>query len=310
MLSTIQHRFGGPEVVELVEVPRPRPASSEVLVRVVAAGLNPADWVTRAGEGLPFTPPFTLGWDVCGVVEEVGGEVGRFSPGDVVFGMPRFPEQARTHAAYVTAPAAQLARKPDALSAAEAGGLPLTGLTAWQILTRTAPVGPGDRVLITAAGGGVGHLAVQVAKSRGAYVIASARGSRHGFLRELGADEVVDYTAVDVAAVVRDVDVVVDAIGGAASAALVATLRPGGVIVPVRGGATEEIVAAAAARSVRASTFVVEPDGPGLEHLAALADTGRLRVHVERAFPLADAAGAHELGERGRTQGKIVLTVG
>jgi NADPH:quinone reductase-like Zn-dependent oxidoreductase len=307
VLSTVQHRFGGPDVLELVDVPRPQPGPTEVLVRVRAAGLNPVDWVTRAGQGLFAAPPFTLGWDVCGVVEAVGVGVTRFEPGDEVFGMPRFPAPAATHAEYTTSASRQLARKPAALSAVEAGGLPLAGLTAWQILVDTAAVGPGDRVLVTAAGGGVGHLAVQIAKARGAHVIATAREEKHAFLRALGADEVLDYTAVDVAAEVRDVDIVVEALGGASSAALVRTLRPGGLLVPVRGGVTEEI-AAAAGRSVRARTFLVEPDGAGLESLAALADAGALRVHVQHALPLTDIVAAHELGERGRTQGKIVIT--
>ncbi|MHB8295605.1 MAG: NADP-dependent oxidoreductase [Acidimicrobiales bacterium] len=308
MLAVRQRRPGGPEVLEVVEAQRPRPDPTEVLVAVRPAGVNPVDWVTRAGKGHLQTLPFTLGWEVSGVVEEIGVGVTRFAPGDDVFGMPRLPKEAGAYAEYLTAPSRQLALKPPSLSHVEAGGLSLAGLTAWQILSDTAHVAAGQRVLVTAAAGGVGHLAVQIAKARGAFVIATARSAKHRFLEDLGADEVLDYTSVDVAATVRDVDVVLDAIGGDHSVALLRVLRPGGLIVPVRGGATSEIAKAGTARGVTARTLLVEPDGAGLEHLAALVDAGQLRVEVEQALPLADAAEAHRLGEAGRTRGKMVLT--
>lgn len=169
MQTIRQQAYGGPEVLELVEVDRPSPRPTEVLVRVYASGVNPVDWKTRAGAGVPLPPPLTVGWDICGVVEEVGLGVTRFQPGDEVFGMPRFPGEAGGYAQYVTARARQLARKPTRLSREEAGGAALAGLTAWQILVETTDVQPGQRVLVTAAGGGVGHLAVQIARARGAH---------------------------------------------------------------------------------------------------------------------------------------------
>ncbi|MEU8837381.1 NADP-dependent oxidoreductase, partial [Streptomyces sp900116325] len=213
------------------------------------------------------------------------------------------------YAEFVTGPSRQFARKPVSLSHTEAGGLPLAGLTAWQILVDTADVCPGQRILITAAGGGVGHLAVQIAKARGAYVIATARADKHAFLLGLGADEALDYTRMSIADEVRDVDVVVDAMGGAHSLTLLQVLRPGGLIVPVLGGTTPEIDAAAASHGVRARSFLVEPDGAGLQELAALAEAGRLRVEVATALPLEQVAKAHAIGELGRTRGKIVLTM-
>ena len=175
MRAIRQQTLGGPEVLELVDVPRPEPAPTEVLVRVAAAGVNPVDWKTRTRGGFLGSPPFTVGWDVAGVVEEVGRGVTRFEPGDRVFGMPRFPREAAAYAEYITSPSRQLARTPEELDDVHAAALPLAGLTAWQALVETAGVEEGHRVLILAAAGGVGHLAVQIAKARGAYVVGWAR---------------------------------------------------------------------------------------------------------------------------------------
>ena len=304
-----QDVYGGPEVLRVVEVDDPEPGPTEVLVRVHAAGVNPVDWKVRAAPGFFDHTPFTVGWDVSGVVEAVAPGVTRFVPGDELFGMPWFPREAAAYADYVTAPSRQFARKPAALTHLEAGGLPLAGLTAWQILVDTADVQPGQRVLITAAAGGVGHLAVQIAKARGAHVVGTARAAKHDFLRELGADEVIDYTAVDVAAATGDIDVVVDALGGESSLQVMPTLKPGGLLIPVTGGSDDEIEVAARDQGVHLALFLVEPDHVGLEALAALADAGQLRVEIDAVFPLEQVAAAHERGETGRTRGKIVLAV-
>ena len=305
-----QQILGGPEVLELAEVARPEPAPTEVLVRVAAAGVNPVDWKVRTRGGLLGQPPFTVGWDVGGVVEEVGFGVTRFAPGDRVFGMPRFPREAAAYAEYVTSPSRQLARTPERLSDVEAGALPLAGLTAWQTLVETADVQPGQRVLILAAAGGVGHLAVQIAKARGAYVIGTARTEKHAFLTELGADETVDYTSEAVEERVRDVDVVLDLVGGEESTRTLQTLRDGGVYLAVPSGAGIDLLREHAGDRVRVTSILVEPDRAGLEALAELVARRELRVRVSQTFPLEDAARAHELGETGRTQGKLVLTVG
>lgn len=308
MRAIRQESFGGPDVLQLVEVARPEPRPTEVLVRVHAAGVNPIDWKSRAAPGLFEAPPFTVGWDVSGVVETVAMGVNRFAPGDEVFGMPWFPREAGAYAEYVTAPSRHFATKPAGLSHVDAAGLPLAGLTAWQILVETADVQPGQRVLVTAAAGGVGHLAVQVAKARRAYVIGTARGVKHEFLRALGADEVIDYTAVDVATATGDLDLVVDLLGGESSVRAVPTLRPGGLLVPVTAGGDPAIHTAAAEHGVRVARFLVEPDHAGLEGLAALVDAGQLRVEIDTVLPLAQAPKAHEIGQAGRTRGKIVLT--
>jgi NADPH:quinone reductase-like Zn-dependent oxidoreductase len=309
MRAVRQQTLGGPEVLELVEAPRPDPAPTEVLVRVAAAGVNPVDWKTRTRGGFLGEPPFTVGWDVAGVVEELGRGVTRFEPGDRVFGMPRFPREAAAYAEYVTSPSRQLARIRDGLGDVEAGALPLAALTAWQALVETADVGPAQRVLILAAAGGVGHLAVQIAKARGAYVIGTARSPKHAFLAGLGADELIDYTSEPVEDAVRDVDVVLDLVGDEASGRTLATLREGGWFIRVPSASGVEPLREAAAGRARVTGILVEPDRTGMEAIAALAAAGELRPHVSHTFPLADAARAHALGEIGRTQGKLVLTV-
>jgi NADPH:quinone reductase-like Zn-dependent oxidoreductase len=310
MRAIRQETLGGPEVLELVDVPRPEPGPSEVLVRVAAAGVNPVDWKTRSRGGVLGQPPFTVGWDVAGVVEEVGPGVTRFAAGDRVFGMPRFPREAAAYAEYVTAPSRQLARIPGGLTDVEAGALPLAGLTAWQALVETADVGAGTRVLILAAAGGVGHLAVQIAKARGAHVIGTASAAKHAFLAKLGADEAIDYATEDVVAKAGEVDIVLDLVGGDLSLSVLPAVRDGGLLIVVPSLAGLDAVREAAADRIRVTGILVEPDRTGMEALAVLVESGALRSHVERTFPLADAGRAHELGEVGHTTGKLVLTVG
>jgi NADPH:quinone reductase-like Zn-dependent oxidoreductase len=309
MRAVRQRSLGGPEVLELVEVRRPVPAPTEVLVRVAGAGVNPVDWKTRARGGFLGEPPFTLGWDVAGVVEEVGPGVTRFEPGARVFGMPRFPREAGCYAEYVTSPSRQLAATPEGLGDVEAAALPLAALTAWQALVETADVQPGQRMLVLAAAGGVGHLAVQIAKARGAYVIGTARAAKHPFLAELGVDEAIDYTEEVVAERARDVDVVLDLVGGESSEDALSSLRDGGLFVAVPSSSGLAALREAAGDRVRVTGILVEPDRAGLEAIARLVTAGALRVAIAATFPLAEASRAHELGETGRTQGKIVLTV-
>jgi NADPH:quinone reductase-like Zn-dependent oxidoreductase len=302
--------FGGPEVLALADLPRPEPLPTEVLVRVVAAGVNPVDWKTRAGRGMAAVlgdPPFVVGWDVAGVVEAVGRGVTTLAPGDEVFGMPWFPRAAGGYAEFVTAPSRQFARKPAALTFEQAGGFALAGLTAWQILVDTANVQPGQRVVVTAAAGGVGHLATQVAKARGAHVLGTARAAKHDVLRRFGVDEPIDHTTADVAAAVGEADVVVDLVGG--SADLVPTLRPGALFVNVPSGAPEGLADEVGARGARYTGFLVEPDHEGLYALSQIVEDGELTVEVEQTFPLEQAAAAHARGEAGHTTGKLVLTM-
>lgn len=311
MRTITQNSVGGPEVLELAEAPVPEPLPTEIRVRVAAAGINPVDWKTRAGSGMAPVlgdPPFTLGWDVAGVVDALGPGVTRFAVGDEVFGMPWFPRQAGGYAEYVTAPSRHFARRPSGLSAVEAGALPLAGLTAWQCLVDIADVAPGQRVLVHAAAGGVGHLAVQIAKARGTHVVGTASAGKHDLLRSLGVDEAVDYRSVAFEEVVEPVDVVYDLLGGETAERSLEVLKPDGLMISLPSAAAKAAMDAAAARGMRATGMLVEPDGDGLESLAALVVEGRLRVLVAETFPLERAADAHRLGEQGRTTGKIVLT--
>jgi NADPH:quinone reductase-like Zn-dependent oxidoreductase len=310
MRAVTQDTFGDPSVLHIVDVPKPTPIPSEVLVRVQATGINPVDAMVRSG-AFPMLgqPPFILGWDISGVVEEVVPGVTRFEAGDEVYGMPFFPRVANGYAEYVAVPSRQLARKPATLDHAHAAALPLAGLTAYQGLVDVADVSPGDRVLIHAGGGGVGHLAVQIAKARGAHVIATASAAKHDFVRSLGADEVVDYRAVDITRAIGDMDAVLDTVGGPVGRQSIDVLRPGGLLLTVVDRADAELRAATVAAGRRFAGLTVEPDYVGLEALAALVEEGKLRPHVEHALALDDAAKAHELIESGRTQGKIVLVV-
>ncbi|WSU53420.1 NADP-dependent oxidoreductase [Streptomyces sp. NBC_01092] len=315
MRAVVQHAFGGPEVLQVQEVPRPVPLPTEVLVRVHAAGINPVDWKTRAGGGMAGVlgePPFTLGWDVSGVVEEIGFGVTALKPGDEVYGMPWFPRAAGGYAEYVTAPARQFARKPANISHEQAAAVPLAALTAWQALVDTAGIRPGLRVLIHAAAGGVGHFAVQFAKHLGAQVTGTASRPRHDWLTELGADELIDYTAVRFEESAKDIDVVIDLVGDAhdnTSTRSLDVLRPGGLIVAIPAGVSPELLEAAQSRGLRTSPFLVEPDGPALTRIAHLIDSGEVSVEVEEVFPLEQAAQAHTRGESDRTRGKLVLRV-
>ncbi|MEV8554748.1 NADP-dependent oxidoreductase [Streptomyces glaucescens] len=306
MRAVVVEQWGGPEALVEREAERPEPGLSEVLVRVHAAGVNPVDWKTRAsGALIEWGAVPAVGWDVSGTVEAVGPGVSVHRPGDEVFGMPLFPRQAGGYAEYVVAPARHFAPKPAGLTHVEAAALPLAALTAWQALVDAADVRPGQRVLVHAAAGGVGHFAVQIAKARGAHVIGTASAAKHDLVRELGADEVVDYRAVRFEDVVSDVDVVLDGLGGETAERSLKVLRSGGLLITLPG--PDDVPAAA--DGVRAAWMLVEPDHLGLREITALVERGALRPVVETVLPLEEAAQAHRIGERGRTTGKIVLTV-
>lgn len=307
MRKVIQNSFGGPGVLQLVDAPRPAPRFGEVLVRVHASALNPVDAAVRSGQfPLLGEPPFTLGWDISGVVEEAGPGA-RFAVGDEVYGMPFFPREAGGYAEYVATPSRQVARKPASLDHVHAAALPLAALTAWQGLVDAAQLDQGQSVLIHRAAGGVGHLAVQIAKSRGAHVIALASAGKHEFVRGLGADEVIDYRTTDFTEVLHDLDVVFDS--NSEGARSLGVLRPNGVLVTIMEHGDPQLAAATTVAGRRFAGVTVEPDHASLEAITALVEAGRIRPHVSETFPLAEAAKAHELIGTGRTQGKIVLTL-
>ena len=309
MRAVTQRSFGGPDVLEVVETELPQPGPAQVLVRVEAIGLNPVEAYIRAGHfPLLGPPPFTLGWDIAGVVERVTHGVYRLAEGDRVFGMPAFPGPAAGYAEYVAARSRHLARVPDGLDAVSAAALPLAGLTAWQSLVDGARVRPGQHVLVHAAGGGVGHLAVQIAKALGARVTATASARKVAFVKGLGADTVIDYREGDLADQVRDVDVVLDGVGGDTAERSLPVLRPGGILVTIVRHSDPALRAAVEASGRRFVGVGVEADSAGLDALADLVRDGKLRVHVQETFPLARIADAHRALEAGHLTGKLVVT--
>jgi NADPH:quinone reductase-like Zn-dependent oxidoreductase len=331
MMKAIRlHEFGGPDVLRHDEVSVPAPKAGEVLVRVHAVGVNPPDWYLR--DGLTVMPaeirpkielPVTPGTDVSGVVEAVAPDVDGFAVGDEVFGMLRFPGfDGSTYAEYVVAPASDLARKPAGIDHVQAAGAPMAGLTAWQFLIdvghdhpspfqahrhRPVAIDAGTTVLVNGAAGGVGHFGVQLAKWKGARVIAVASGGHESFLRELGADEFIDYTTTRPEEVVHDLDLVLDTVGGPTSRRFLPTLERGGALFPVFFGEfdPDEV----ARLGVTVSMAQVRSNGPQLAELGRLLDDGTVRVAIDSTFPLARAREAHERAARGHIRGKIVLSV-
>ncbi len=294
-----QKTVGAASVLEVAEVPKPVPGPGQVLVKVGAAGVNPVDTYIRAG-GFPALgePPFTLGWDVAGTVEQDGEG---FSAGDEVYGLLTFPGTGGAYAEYVAVDASDLAPRPSYLTVEEAGAVPMVALTAWQALVGRGGLSAGQRVLIHAAAGGVGHVAVQIAKAQGAYVIGTASAAKHDFLRSLGADELIDYRHEDFTSI-EPVDVVFDLIGGDYAERSAKVLKPGGVLVSIIPGNPGFDVDRAVDLGVRFELFLsVSASG------ADLAALPQLRVQLDHIVPLADAAKAHELVESKRTTGKVVL---
>jgi NADPH:quinone reductase-like Zn-dependent oxidoreductase len=304
-------RFGPPDVLEVVSVPVPSPGPGEVVVRVRAAGVNPVD-VGAAYGPLPFGPPprfpAPCGWDVAGEVVAVGAGVDSFAERDAVFGLAGFPAPAGTFAEYAAVSAADLSHRPDGMDWPQAGGLPLVGLTVLQAFAAIGGPRSGQRVLVEAAAGGVGHVAVQVAKSAGCYVLGSASAPKHDFLRSLGVDEPIDYAAhPDVYRDREPVDVVLTSSEAPAAAEAVASVAPGGAVVSIKNGITGEVAAAAADRGVRHANMLVHPDAAGLAELAGMVVAGRLRVHVSDTFALAEVVAAYRAVATGHTTGKVVL---
>ncbi|ORE98390.1 alcohol dehydrogenase [Aurantimonas sp. 22II-16-19i] len=327
------HAFGGPEVLVYEDAPKPLPSPGEVLVRVRAVGLNPPDWYLRDGYGMlppEWRPevafPAIPGTDVSGIVEAVAGDVEGFAAGDEVYAMVRFPGglagQSRAYAEYVTVPASEVALKPARIDHEHAAGAPMSLLTAWQFLVDPGhdepnPLQPrpheplpldGRTVLVNGAAGGVGHFAVQIAKLKGAHVIAVASGRHETLLRGLGTDDFVDYARAAPEDTVRGIDLVIDTVGGPDTGRFLRTLKRGGALFPVFplgfAGADE-----AERLGVTVSTTQVRSSGAQLAELARFLDDETIRVVIDSTYRLADARKAHERAAQGHIQGKIILTV-
>lgn len=315
MRAMVIDKTGGPE--ELVErnIPTAVPAIGEALVRVEAAGVNPIDAKTRAGRGasgLIREYPAVLGIDFCGTIVAPAFDTHQFQPGDRVYGMVSVPRLSGSYAEYLTVPVIAIAPAPPTLTGVQAAAVPCAALTAWGCINSVGALKRGQRVLIHAAAGGVGHVAVQLARLAGAHVVATASERNATWLREIGANEVIDYRTTRFEEATGDIDLVVDLIGNvhdSTGTRSLSVMRPGGLLISVPSGSWPEFRADAAAAGVRATDIKALTNTATLTAIAELIDSGKLTVHVDREFPLEDAAAAHRLLEEGHTRGKLVLSV-
>jgi NADPH:quinone reductase-like Zn-dependent oxidoreductase len=310
MRAVSQDELGGPEVLKVGGLPTPEPGVSEILIRVHAAGVNPIDGANRATGAFVGQPPFVLGWDVSGTVEVVGPGVTLYKPGDDVFGLLPFPQGHGAYAEYAVGPTRVFAPKPDRIDHVEAAAIPMVGLTAWQALVDTARVREGSCVLINGAAGGIGHLAVQIAKARGGHVTALASAADLDFVRSLGADEAIDYNGEDFTEAVGLQDVVLDVVGGDYPARALDVLRPGGILVSTQPPTLAPLAELAAERGIRLAGIIVEADQVGMLALADLAATGRLVPTIAATFPLEEAAAASATGDVAASDGRFPLEDG
>jgi NADPH:quinone reductase-like Zn-dependent oxidoreductase len=297
MRAVVIHETGDPDVLRYEETDRPEPGDGEVLIRVHAASVNPADWKNRRGSG-PL--PRVLGFDMSGTVET--SRAAGFAEGDQVFGI----SASGGYAEYSTASAAAIARKPEGVSHEQAAAIPVAGLTAWQALFDRGGLEGGQTALVAGAAGGVGHFAVQFAKVTGARAIGTGSTRNRDFVLGLGADQYVDYTQQEVGEAVSGADVALDTVGGEVTASLLPAVRDGGMLVTIASAPPEE---AARERGVRAELLVNSPSPEQLARIAELVRSGDVRVEIAEAMPLADVKRAHELSEGGHVRGKLVLTL-
>jgi NADPH:quinone reductase-like Zn-dependent oxidoreductase len=305
------HNYGGPEVLQYEDAPRPKPQAGEVLIRVHAAGVNPIDWKVREGYMKDFWPhkfPLILGWDLSGMVEEIGpgpAAAGRFKKGDEVYSVPDVSRDG-AYAEYIVVRESEVALKPKSLHHVRAAAVPLAALTAWQALFDAGQLKRGQRVLIHGGSGGVGHVAVQLAKWKGAHVLATASTKNQELLRELGVDEPIDYTKQKFEDVARDVDLVLDLIGGETQERSWSVLKKGGVLLSL---VQPPSVEKAKALGVRAAFVAGHPNGAQLAEIANIIDSGSLTPVINRILPLSEVRRAHELSKSAHTHGKIVLRI-
>jgi NADPH:quinone reductase-like Zn-dependent oxidoreductase len=310
--KVIQKSFGGPEVLEVIEIPQPEPqelGAGEVLVRIAFAGLNAVDWKTRAGGGAAPALgdlPFTVGWDFSGTIEAIADDVSEFAPGDRVFALSKFPTQAAAYADYAVAAANELVATPASVTDEAAAALPLAALTAWQALIEVVP---GQRVLIHGAGGGVGHLAVQIARNLGAYVIGTGSGSKRDWVISLGANEFIDYRRDDfVSQLAPDkVDLVLDFVGGHTGLESVKIIKPGGLLLQFPAGIDPDAQSAAEAAGVGIAGPFVHIDKAQLSEIADQVAAGKIEVTVAAVYGLDRIGEAHRVLEDGHVAGKLVV---
>ena len=309
MKAIVIEQYGGAEELVEKELSKPVIQDNQVLIEMHATSINPIDWKVREGylkEMIPLEFPLILGWDAAGVVSEVGKNVTNFNVGDEVFARPAMP--SGTYSEYVAVEEELVALKPKSLSFKEAASVPLAGLTAWQCLVDFGQIKEGDKVLIHAGSGGVGSFGIQIAKSFGAHVISTASGKNEAFLKELGVDEFINYETTDFADVVKDVDLVVDTMGGEILEKSQNVVKKGGRLVSITGQPDAEV---AKANQITAESFWLNPNGKQLAELGELMEQGKVKAHIGHTFPLT-AEGlrdAHELSATHHAKGKIVIEI-
>ncbi|WP_128515084.1 NADP-dependent oxidoreductase [Tabrizicola thermarum] len=303
------HAYGDPSEIRIEDAPLPTLNDDDVLIRTVATSVNPVDWKIRKGylkSYIPYEMPLIMGWDVSGIVEKTGAAVTKFKPGDAVYSRPDIRRNG-AYAEFIAVRESEIAFKPATISHIEAASLPLVSITAWESLFTTANLTSGQRVLIHAGAGGVGSIAVQLAKARGAHVTATASAAKLALVKSLGADEVIDYRCQDFASVAKDMDVVFDTLGGEVQEKSWSVLKPGGMLVSITDRPSEE---RAKAEGKRAGYVFIDPNAAILTELARMVDAGQVRPVIGAEFGLNDTAKAQELSETGRATGKIVIYVG
>jgi NADPH:quinone reductase-like Zn-dependent oxidoreductase len=306
MKAVVAHEYGAPEVLKFEEVPRPEPKEDEVLVRVIASGVNPADPLTLSGKyarefgtHLPLIP----GYDIAGIVEKTGAKVTNLKAGDAVYGYPTF---GGGWAEYVTVKQWEVAPKPKTLNFAEAAAVPMGALTAWQALVDTAQLHPGQTILVHGGSGGVGSFAVQIAKARGARVIATASTANQDLLKQLGADVAIDYTKTRFEGVAKDLDAVLDPVGKETLARSYGVVKKGGIVMSL---VARPDPVELEKRGIRGAAISVHPDAEDLAEIARLIDAGKIKPVVTEVLPLGEAIAAQRQAETHHTRGKLVLRI-
>jgi len=314
MKAAVLHRFGKPEELQISEIDKPGVQQGKVLLRVAAIGINPVDTKIRAGTNVKakqLALPAVLGWDVCGIVEAKGNDVEAFREGEAVFGCIGLPGTGKAYAEYVLADPDLLAAKPANISFEEAAAVSLVGLTAYQALHEYLELRAGQRILIQAAAGGVGHMAVQFAKLTGAYVMGTASAKNAAFLSALGVDRVIDYKHERFEVPAKGVDAVLDAMGGEVLYRSIACVKPGGTVLCLPSSTKDDpkAIALARERGITLTWPMMHPDGEQTRQIAALLAEKKLTVHVGQIFAFDEIAQAHRAVETHDTRGKVVVSL-
>src|SRR5437867_6924108 len=308
MKAIVVHKYGGPEVLKYEDTQRPEPKDDQILVRVIAAGVNPVDGMIRSGMFVKYEKaafPMIQGADIAGVVEKTGAKITKFKVGDPVYAYVSL-KNGGGYAEYTVATQDEAAPKPKSLTHVEAAAVPVVALTAWQALIDTAKLSAGQTVLIHGGSGGVGTFAIQIAKARGAKVIATASTANQDLLKELGADVAIDYTKTRFEDVAKDVDVVLDSVGKDTLARSYGVVKKGGFIVSIVARLDQTELAK---HGIHGAALSADPNAQALAELGKLIDQGKIKVIVSQTFPLSEAKTAQEQVATGHTRGKIVLKV-